>query len=181
MELPVTSAQIEADFDELTRRFHAANAARHAADAATLEQATSAAIAANSDLLGHAFLLKDWLFIARGEFSDLRPYIAAHPDMAGGQPQLRAFTDSTRLERFAVENGLSRPDGAFLSLPTETIVQWLAQFPALGATGIWFNSNSQSLGFARPISALAPTVVMLDESWSLNAKRAANGLPPVRT
>ncbi len=125
----------EVNFDELNRK--------------TIE--SNGAMGDLSNLFGAAFALSEWHFIARGEFPDVNPYIAANAEFAGGQQMVRAFTDTDRLLRFAKENNLTDADGgaANLSIPTEKIVDYLEQFIADGVHGIWFNSDTHSAIFGR--------------------------------
>lgn len=111
-----------------------------------------------NELFGAAFALEKWDFVARGEFPNVNPYIAARADVAGGQQMVRAFTDGERLQRFAKENNLTREDGSvnFLSIPIEGIVEYLEQFMEHGVHGVWFNSDLQSDGFFIPIKQLRP-------------------------
>lgn len=115
-----------------------------------------------NNLYGAVFALPQWHFIARGEFPDVRPYIALNAQVADGQYMIRAFTDTDKLYRFAQENNLMQPDATskeaalILSLPTETIVDYLEQFIPQGVHGIWFNSDSKSDGFFAPLKQLRP-------------------------
>jgi hypothetical protein len=109
-------------------------------------------------LYGAAFALSEWHFISRGEMPNVSPYIASNAQYADGQPMIRAFTDTKRLIRFAQENNLTRTDGTCnsLSIPTEKIVEYLEQFIADGAYGVWFNSDTGSEGFFVPLEQLRP-------------------------
>ena len=113
-------------------------------------------------LYGAVFALPQWHFIARGQFPDVRPYIASNAQVADGQYMVRAFTDTDRLYRFSRENNLLTLDTSdketalILSLPTETIVDYLEGFIAQGVYGIWFNSDSKSDGFFAPLKQLRP-------------------------
>lgn len=112
------------------------------------------------NLYGHTFALPQWHFIARGQFPNVRPYIASNAQVAGGQYMVRAFTDTDRLLRFAKENNLMETDAvgkenvSILSLPSDTIVDYLEQFIAQGVHGIWFNSDTGSEGFFAPLHQL---------------------------
>ena len=136
----------EVDFDALARKVTESNGA--------LEDL--------ENLYGHAFALPEWHFIARGQFPDVRPYIASNAQIAGGQYMIRAFTDTDRLQRFARENKLMEADAPggegvlILSLPTDTIVDYLEQFISQGVHGIWFNSDTKSDGFFAPLKQLRP-------------------------
>ena len=131
----------EVDFDSLARQVMRAD--RTIAD---LDQ-----------LYGHVFALPQWHFIARGQFPNVRPYIASNVQVAEGQYMLRAFTDSDRLLRFAQENQLAGGESPLiLSLPTDTIVDYLEQFIPEGVHGVWFNSDTKSDGFFAPLIQLRP-------------------------
>lgn len=103
-----------------------------------------------------AFALPEWHFIRRGEAPNFYPYIASNRGFAANQPMIRAFTDSARLLRFARENNLTEADGSCptLTIPTENASDYLEQFAAHGAFGVWFNSDSESDGFYIPIGRL---------------------------
>jgi hypothetical protein len=115
------------------------------------------------NLFGHAFALKQWHFIARGQFPDVHPYIASNEQVADGQYMIRAFTDTDRLLRFAQENNLmengvseSEKSALILSIPTDNIIDYLEDFIPQGAYGIWFNSDTKSDGFFIPLEQLQP-------------------------
>ena len=114
------------------------------------------------NLYGHAFALPQWHFIARGQFPNVSPYVALNAQVAGGQYMIRAFTDTDRLLRFARENNLielhavGKGDALILSLPTDTIVDYLERFSPLNVHGIWFNSDTKSDGFFVPLKQLRP-------------------------
>lgn len=136
------SAENGVDFDELSRKIQRVNPLMEDMDA----------------LFSAAFALPEWLFIARGELPNVNPYIAANAEVADGKQMIRAFTDSTRLQRFAQENNLTDADGSaqMLSIPTKGIVEYLEQFIEYGVHGVWFNSDSVSDGFFIPIKQLQP-------------------------
>ena len=129
----------KADFDALSRR--------------TTETGSTRDDQAN--LYAAAFALPQWHFIARGDFPDVLPYVASNANVADGKYMFRAFTDTDRLYRFAQENAFDK-DVAILSLPTESIVDYLEQFISQGVWGIWFNSDSTSDGFFAPLEQLRP-------------------------
>src|SRR5580698_9474682 len=81
------------------------------ADGAGMEQRNA--------LWSAVFRLKEWNFIARGEFPNVHPYVCANSDVAGGQYMVKAFTDADKLRAFATANKLADPDGSvkFLSIP----------------------------------------------------------------
>ncbi len=114
------------------------------------------------NLYRQVFALPQWHFIARGEFPDVSPYIASNAQVASRQYMIRAFTDTDRLLRFARENNLMEKDAAgkenvsILSLPTDTIADYLEQFIPTGVHGIWFNSDTKSDGFFVPLKQLRP-------------------------
>ena len=109
-------------------------------------------------LFGAVFALEKWIFIARGELPNVNPYIASKADYQNGQNMIRAFTDSTRLARFAKENNLMSADGSMqmLQIPTDKIVDYLEQFTENGVGGVWFNSDTESDGFSSPLQQLRP-------------------------
>jgi hypothetical protein len=131
-----------ANFDELARKAIASNGAMEDLD----------------NLYSAVFALSDWHFIARGEFPDVLPYIAANAEYADGQYMVRAFTDTERLQRFAKANNLTEADGSalILSIPTGKAVEYLEQFIAGGVHGVWFNSDTESDGFFVPLRQLRP-------------------------
>ena len=103
------------------------------------------------------FSLTHWHFIARGESARPNPFIASHAGTAGGMPMVRAFTDTTRLARFAEEHGLVEERGIrVMSVPLDEgdVVAWLEHYIPLGAEGLWFNSDAESQGFFFPLRAL---------------------------
>jgi hypothetical protein len=136
----------EVDFDALARKAIESNGA--------LEDL--------NNLYGHAFALRNWHFIARGQFPNVSPYVAANAQFAGGQYMVRAFTDTDRLLRFAQENELMAKDAtgeeqvSILSVPTDNIVDYLEQFISQGVHGLWFNSDTKSDGFFVPLKQLRP-------------------------
>ena len=143
----------EVDFDALSRKVTESNGAVEDLD----------------NLYGHAFALREWHFIARGQFPNVSPYIASNARVAEGQYMIRAFTDADRLQRFARENNLMETDAAggeevlLLSLPTANIVDYLEQFIAQGVHGMWFNSDTKSNGFFVPLKQLRPIQEHLED------------------
>ncbi len=139
------------DFDLLSRRSFAPGA--------TMDDKNA--------LWGGVFALTEWLFIARGSLPDVRPYIASNPTVAGGAPMLKAFTDSARLQRFAVANGLAGPNGAveILSIPVRGAVAYVEQFIGAGVHGIHFNADVESDGFFAPLAQLPTMKRYLDENY----------------
>ncbi len=141
-----------------------APAAKGGADFDALSRAVtkSDALEDLEKLYGEAFKLREWYFVARGKFPEMRPYIASNKGVAGGRHMVRAFTDTDRLFRFARENGLTEGGNAgdesalILSIPTDKIVDYLEQFIQQGAYGVWFNSDSKSDGFYVPLKQLRP-------------------------
>lgn len=141
----------EVDFDVLARAAAASGASMEAMNA----------------LWGAAFSLEEWLFIARGKAPDYRPYIATNPSVADGAPMLKAFTDGTRLQRFARENGLTEPGGEIpmLAIPTANAVTFVQQFSAQGVMGLHFNADTQSDGFFGPLPQLSVIKEHLDKDY----------------
>lgn len=141
-----------------------APAAKAGADFDALSRAVtrSDALEDLEKLYGEAFRLREWYFVARGKFPEVRPYIASNKGAAGGRYMVRAFTDTDRLFRFARENGLTEGVNAgdesalILSIPTDKVVDYLEQFIRQGAYGVWFNSDSKSDGFYVPLKQLRP-------------------------
>lgn len=126
------------------------------------------AMADLNNLYGHAMALPEWYFVARGEFPDVKPYIASNAQYADGKHMVRAFTDKERLQRFAKENNLMGADGEVLTLdiPTANIIEYLEQFIAYGVHGIWFNSDNDSDGFFVPLQQLRPIKAHLERiNW----------------
>ena len=132
--------QEQADFDALSRKTQENGVAREDFD--RLFKAT--------------FALPEWLFIARGEAPNFNPYVASKEGIADGQQMVRAFTDGTRLHRFAVENGLLDANGEalILTIPTSGVIKYLEQFEQYGVYGVWFNSDLQSDGYFTPLKQL---------------------------
>ena len=130
------------DFDLLARKAYTPEA--------TLEDKNA--------LFAAVFALPQWHFIARGVFPNVHPYIARHAEVADGQYMIRAFTDTERLSRFAREWDLVQEgqEVMVLSLPTETIVEYLESYIEQKVHGIWFNSDSASTGFFAPLKQLRP-------------------------
>jgi len=97
------------------------------------------------------FGLKEFLFIARGQSPNIRPYIG-YKD--GNQPMIFVFTDADRLEAMARELKLLSPDGQVpvMSMPTKSVVAYLTQFAQYGVKGVWFNPNGT--GFFSPLENL---------------------------
>jgi hypothetical protein len=142
------------NFDDLTKKAFGENS--------TVE--------AKNDLWGNAFALPEWFFIARGEFPDVRPYIASNPTVADGQQMIRCFTDTEKLYRFAGENDLltENAESMILSMPTDSIIDYLESWMERGVYGIWFNSDTESNGFFSPLARLRPVKTYLREiGWSL--------------
>lgn len=111
-------------------------------------------------LWGAALRMECWHFIARGTPPDVHPYIARNPDVGGGEFMLKAFTDPSRLESFARENGLTDADGqvTYLSLPVSGVLAALDRYAELGVGGIHFNADSGSHGFFAPLQQV-PAIV----------------------
>lgn len=131
------------------------------------------------NLAAATFALPYFLFIARGEAPNINPYIAANAGFADGKPMIRAFTDSTRLLRFAQENNLTDAGGAaaMLEMPTNGIIDYLEKFSADGVAGIWFNADSGSESFSFPMVKLRPIKERLVKTgWTYDpqAPAAAN-------
>ncbi len=145
----VPPAPAVADFDDLSRKTNATNAAPEYFN--RLFEAT--------------FALPDWLFVARGEAPNFNPYVAANAGVAEGQQMVRAFTDGKRLHRFATENGLLDPNGEALTLtiPTSGVIEYLEQFEQYGVYGVWFNSDSVSDGYFTPLKQLRVIKQHLEE------------------
>lgn len=128
------------DFDRLSEIANDSGASIHDQDA----------------LFGAAFRLKEWHFIARGEFPSVRPYVAANPGIVSGAPMVKAFTDTKRLHAFARQNALTGPDGdvQILAMPVANILPTMASYAASGATHIHFNADNDSYGFYVPLVQL---------------------------
>jgi hypothetical protein len=118
--------------------------------------AEDAGMDAKGALYSAAFRLKTWHFVARGEFPQIRPYIAANPTVVDGAPMLKAFTDTDRLHAFAKECGLTNAAGEslILSLPVEGILPMLALCAEQGVWGLHFNADSGSRGFYAPLKQM---------------------------
>ncbi len=126
-------------------------------DALAREAEASGGAVEHLRALGRAiFSLSQWHFIARGDAGRPNPFVASHASTGGGVPMVRAFTDTTRLGRFAEENRLVEPQGIrVLSVPVDAdVVGWLEGYIPLGAQGLWFNSDSESHGFFFPLKNL---------------------------
>jgi hypothetical protein len=109
-----------------------------------------------SRLWSALFSLEQWHFIARGEFPDMTPYVAANKAIANGEYLMKAFTDTKRLGVYAKECGLTQPDGQvmILSLPVATILPVMASYVEMGVWGIHFNGDSESEGVFSPMGNL---------------------------
>ncbi len=109
-----------------------------------------------SRLWSALFSLEQWHFIARGEFPNVTPYVAANEAIANGEYLIKAFTDTAKLGFYAKECGLIGPDGqvTILSLPVATILPVMASFIELGVWGIHFNGDSGSEGVFSPMGNL---------------------------
>jgi hypothetical protein len=142
------------DFDDLSKRSYEPDS--------TIE--------AKNDLWGNVFALPEWFFIARGTFPDVQPYIASNPTIADGQYMIRCFTDTEKLYRFAQENNLltENAESLILSMPSDSIVEYLEQWISRDVYGIWFNSDNESHGFFSPLAQLRVIKSHLKEiGWSL--------------
>ncbi|CAN5534613.1 hypothetical protein BH10ACI2_BH10ACI2_21250 [soil metagenome] len=139
-ESATQASKIKADFDALSRKTQEANVEREHFDR----------------LFAATFALPEWLFLPRGEAPNYNPYIASKEGVADGQQMIRAFTDGTRLHRFARENGLLDPQGEalILTIPVSNVIEYLEQFEAYGVHGVWFNSDLESDGFFTPLKQL---------------------------
>jgi hypothetical protein len=142
------------DFDELVKKAYDVNAP----------------IEAKNDLWGNAFALPEWFFIARGEFPNVQPYIASNPEIADGQYMIRSFTDTEKLHRFAKENNLltENSESLILSMPTDSIIDYLETWISQDVYGIWFNSDNGSDGFFSPLAQLRAVKTHLNSiGWKL--------------
>jgi hypothetical protein len=151
----------DVDFDRLAR------------DAA----AAGGSLEAMNALWAAAFSLDEWLFLARGALPDVRPYVASNPSVAGGAPMLKAFTDGTKLQRFARENGLTGPggDAPMLAIPGAKALSFVEQFSAAGVVGLHFNADHESDGFFGPLAQLSVIKQHLDEHVFPKRAGAAHG------
>ncbi len=122
----------------------------------TAANVEDAGIGAKGALYSAAFKLTAWHFIARGEFPNIRPYVAANPTVVDGAAMLKAFTDTDRLHAFAKECGLTNAagDSLILSLPVEGILPMLALCAERGVWGLHFNADSGSQGFYAPLKQM---------------------------
>jgi hypothetical protein len=152
------------DFDALSRRVDKTGAVEDA-----------------DRLFGHAFALREWHFIARGQFPNVAPYVASNEFFAGGQSMVRAFTDRDRLLRFARENNLMEADvvggeaaSIILSVPTDHVLDYLEQFIQQGVYGVWFNSDTKSDGFFVPLTQLRPIKEHLEKKSRASSTSAGN-------
>jgi len=109
--------------------------------------------------------LKEWQFIARGEFPNVYPYCCSNEGIAGGKAMLKAFTDADRLMSFAKENGLTDAKGSvhILTMPPEGVIKAASQYEGMGVWGIHFNANRESDGYYAPLEQLQPIVDFLKQ------------------
>lgn len=109
-------------------------------------------------LFAATFRLGAWLFIARGDLPDVRPYVAANRSIAGGAAMVKAFTDSDRLRTFAKSNDLLDATGSvqMLSLPVTGVLVTLDGLAQQGVTHIHFNADECSDGYFVPLRQLEP-------------------------
>jgi len=135
-----TAAEVAPDFDRLS----------------AVANDAGASIGDQNALFGAAFRLKEWHFIARGTVPDVRPYVASNRGIASGAAMVKAFTDTSRLQAFARENGLTGPGGdvQLLSMPVANILPTMAAYAESGATHIHFNADNDSYGFYIPLVQL---------------------------
>lgn len=131
---------------------------------------SNAEMGAMNELWGAAFSLDKWHFVARGTAPDVHPYIASNAAIADNKPMVKAFTDTTKLDRFARENGLVDAEGnvAILSIPIASALSYVEQFAQHGVWGIHFNADRQSEGFFGPLSGLAGMKRHLDATFFAN-------------
>jgi hypothetical protein len=113
------------------------------------------------------FGLKEWNFIARGEFPNVHPYVCANSTVAGGQYMVKAFTDPDKLRTFAKDNALTDPDGSvrFLSIPVSSFLGSLDEYRRQGVYGIHF--NAQGAGFFGPLEKLPAMLTFLEHQGEL--------------
>lgn len=112
-------------------------------------------------LWGAAFGLSEWLFIARGQSPNVRPYIG-YKD--GNVPMIFAFTDRDRLEDMARRLKLiDAANGTIptFSLPTKNVVSYLVQFAPHGVKGVWINPNGN--GFSSNLDSLSAIKSRVDK------------------
>lgn len=148
----------DVDFDGLVQKTIASNNARSDLDT----------------LYGAVFSLESWHFIARGELPNVFPYVASNAEYVDNLPTARAFTDTGRLLRFAKENNLTDASGEapVLSIPTDKVVEYLEQFISRGVHAVWFNSDTQSIGFFAPLKQLRIIKEHLEKANLINRARS---------
>ena len=95
------------------------------------------------------YALPRWLFIARGDEDEPRPFIADLPE----GPTIYAFTRGERAREFAVQRlGLPEEEaGLMLAIPTASAAEWVAGFAEHGVQRIMFDDE-----FFAPIGNLLP-------------------------
>jgi hypothetical protein len=131
----------EADFDQLSAKAYAVGS--------TIEDKNA--------LWRAVFALKEWNFIARGEFPNMQPYVASNEGVAKGEYMLKAFTDPKRLHAFAKDNGLldEKGNAMILTMPVPGFMETLQSYQEMGVFGIHFNADAGSMGFFSPLAQLA--------------------------
>lgn len=94
------------------------------------------------------YALPQWLFIARGEPPNLRPYIGVVDE----KPFLMAFTDPAHAKDFAKGNGLAAPDGSVgvLAMPVPGFIETLPEYERHGVFAVMFNPGEH--GFFAPLA-----------------------------
>ncbi len=100
--------------------------------------------------------LKQWQFIARGEFPNVQPYVCSNKGFADGEPMLKAFTDADKLMAFAKVSRLTDENESvhILAMEVNGFIKTAAQYEAMGVWGIHF--NPQNSGFYAPLTQLQP-------------------------
>ena len=135
--------------DQLDQRDFNRLSAEAYAEGSTIEQKTA--------LWRAVFQLKEWHFIARGQFPDVTPYVARNASIANGESLVKAFTDVPKLQAFAKANGLTDEKGEvlFLAMPVPGFMETLRNYQELGVFGIHFNADARDAGFYASLPQLA--------------------------
>lgn len=95
--------------------------------------------------------LERWLFIARGELSEPRPYAITLPQ----GPMVLAFTTAERAQAAGRANGLSEDEVKhILAIPLPGAIEWAAGLASTGVFGIAFDHGVT--GAFAPLANLVP-------------------------
>lgn len=119
---------------------------------AAASQAAPQDVGAMSAVWRALYGLDRWLFIARGELTDPRPYAISLPQ----GPMVLAFTTAQRAQAAGRANGLSEEEVRhILAIPLPGAIEWAAGLASTGIMGIAFDHGVSPGPFA-PLANLIP-------------------------